>query len=47
MVKKKYLFIGLCSLLIYIISITKEEMTFKVLPECIGGWKQLEDIPNL
>ena len=27
--------------------ITKEEMTFKVLPECIGGWKQLEDIPNL
>ena len=27
--------------------ITKEEMTFKVLPEFIGGWKQLEDIPNL
>lgn len=27
--------------------ITKEEMTFKVLPEYIGGWKQLEDIPNL
>ena len=27
--------------------ITKEEMTFKVLQECIGGWKQLEDIPNL
>lgn len=27
--------------------ITKEEMTFKVLPEFIGGWKQLEDISNL
>ena len=27
--------------------ITKQEMTFKVLPEFIGGWKQLEDIPNL
>lgn len=27
--------------------ITKEEITFKVLPEFIGGWKQLEDIPNL
>lgn len=27
--------------------ITKEEMTFKVLPEFIGGWKQLECISNL
>lgn len=27
--------------------ITKEEMTFRALPEFIGGWKQLEDIPNL
>lgn len=27
--------------------ITKEEMTFKVLPEFIGGWKQLEGISNL
>ena len=27
--------------------ITKQEMTFKVLPEFVGGWKQLEDIPNL
>ena len=27
--------------------ITRQEMTFKVLPEFIGGWKQLEDIPNL
>ena len=27
--------------------IKKEEITFKVLPEFIGGWKQLEDIPNL
>ena len=27
--------------------ITREEMTFKVLPEFIGGWKQLEGIPNL
>lgn len=27
--------------------ITKQEMTFKVLPKFIGGWKQLEDIPNL
>ena len=27
--------------------ITKEEMTFKDLPEFIGGWKQLEGISNL
>ena len=27
--------------------ITREEMTFKVLPEFIGGWKQLEGISNL
>ena len=27
--------------------ITKEKMTFKVLPEFIGGWKQLEGISNL
>ena len=27
--------------------ITKEEMTFRALPEFVGGWKQLEDIPNL
>lgn len=27
--------------------ITKEEMTFKVLPEFIGSWKILEGIPNL
>ncbi len=27
--------------------ITKEEITFKVLPEFIGGWKQLEGISNL
>lgn len=27
--------------------ITKEEITFKVLPEFIGGWKQLESISNL
>ena len=27
--------------------ITKEEMTFKVLPEFIGGWKQLEDVTNI
>lgn len=27
--------------------ITKEEMTFKVLPEFIGGWKQLDGISNL
>ena len=27
--------------------ITKEEMTFKVLPEFIGGWKQLAGISNL
>ena len=27
--------------------ITKEEMNFKVLPEFIGSWKMLEDIPNL
>lgn len=27
--------------------VTKEEITFKVLPEFIGGWKQLEGISNL
>lgn len=27
--------------------ITKEQMTFKVLPEFTGGWKQLEGIDNL
>lgn len=27
--------------------ITKEEMTFQVLPKLIGSWKILEDIPNL
>lgn len=27
--------------------ITKEEMTFQVLPKLIGSWKVLEDIPNL
>ena len=27
--------------------ISKEEMTFKVLPKFIGGWTQLEDIDNI
>lgn len=27
--------------------ITKEQMTFKVLPEFTGSWKILEDISNI